>query len=264
MTRAHDGFFEKNDAEIRRDIDESMSVRASTRLFGERERVALACRILAERGHANTLAGQITVRTEARDSFLTTNFELGFGETSVGNLLRVDDEMGVLEGNGMANPALRFHMWIYKARPEVNCIVHTHPTYCSALSMTGEQLVVAHMDATMFYDDCAYLPEWPGVPVANEEGRIISAALGQKRSILLAHHGMLTAGKSLEEAVYLAVLLEQAAQQQILARSVGPIKPIPPVLAADAHSFMLSEKIVDATFVHWARGEARKYPEALR
>jgi len=264
VTQGERDFFEKSDADIRRRVDASMSERSKAPLFGERERVALACRVLAERGHANTLAGQITARTEARDSFWTTDFELGFGETAVSNLLRVDQEMRVLEGTGMANPALRFHMWIYRARPEANCIVHTHPPYCSALSMTGARLIVAHMDATMFHEDCAYLPEWPGVPVANEEGRIISQALGQKRAILLAHHGMLTVGKDLAEALYLAVLLEQAARQQVLASSLGPIKPIPPALAADAHGFMLSDKMIDATFANWARSAARRYPEALR
>ena len=53
--------------------------------------------------------------------------------------------------------------------PDVRSIVHTHPPYCNALSMTGRNLEVAHMDAAMFWNDCAYLDEWPGVPVADDE-----------------------------------------------------------------------------------------------
>ena len=41
----------------------------------------------------------------------------------------------------------------------------------------------------MFYDDCAYLAEWPGPPIGDEEGRIIHETLGDKRAISLAHHG---------------------------------------------------------------------------
>jgi len=59
----------------------------------------------------------------------------------------------------------------------------------------------------MLYDDVAFLPEWPGVPVADEEGRIIAEALGAKRSILLAHHGILTTGRDIVEATYLAVAM---------------------------------------------------------
>jgi L-fuculose-phosphate aldolase len=158
---------------------------------------------------------------------------------------------------------VRFHLWIYRARPEINSIVHTHPPYCSAVSMVGAKLAVAHMDATVFHEDCAFLAEWPGVPVANEEGKLIAAALGSRRSILLAHHGLLTVGKTLEEAVYLAVLLEQAAQLSVLARSIGEIRPVPAELAQVAHDFLLKESIVNGTFDYWARCTARKHPEAL-
>jgi hypothetical protein len=68
--------------------------------------------------------------------------------------------------------------------------------YCSALSLVGKPLIAAHMDTAMFYDDCAYLPEWPGPPIGDEEGRIIHEALGDKRAILLAHHGQLVAMKT--------------------------------------------------------------------
>src|SRR3546814_20797044 len=89
----------------------------------------------------------------------------------------------------MANPAVLFHFWVYRRRPDVNCIVHTHPPYVSALSMTGRALSISHMDATPFADDCAFLAEWPGLPIADNEGDIISAALGARRTILLAHKG---------------------------------------------------------------------------
>jgi L-fuculose-phosphate aldolase len=119
------------------------------------------------------------------------------------------------------------------------------------------------MDAMVFHEDCAFLADWPGVPVANEEGKLIAAALGSRRSILLAHHGLLTAGKTLEEAVYLAVLLEQAAQLSVLAHSIGEIRPVPAELAQVAHDFLLKESIVNGTFDYWARCTARKHPEAL-
>ena len=109
------------------------------------------------------------------------------------------------------------------------------------------------MDSAMFYEDCAYLAEWPGVPFSDEEGRIISEAIGAKRSILLAHHGILTTGASIEEAVYLAVLLERAARLQLLAQSVGTIRKIVPEYARDAHDFLLKSGVVKASFEAWAR-----------
>src|SRR3954469_14319044 len=112
-------------------------------------------------------------------------FGLGLDEISADNLLLVDDDLRVLEGDGMPNPSNRFHLWIYRQRPEVGSIIHTHPPYTSALSMIGEPLAVAHMDTAVFWADCAFLPEWPGGPIGDEEGRIISGVLGTKRAALL-------------------------------------------------------------------------------
>ena len=144
-------------------------------------------------------------------------------------------------------------MWLYRARPRVRCVIHTHPPFTSALSMIGQPLVVSHMDTAMFHDDCAFLPEWPGVAFCDDEGRIICEAIGDKRSILLAHHGYVTTGETIEEATYLAVFLERAAPMQLLAQSAGAIEAIAPELAREAHDFLLKPAVVNATFEAWAR-----------
>ena len=99
----------------------------------------------------------------------------------------------------------------------------------------------------------AHLPEWPGVPVADDEGRIISGALGGAKSILLANHGLLTAGASIEEATYLAVFFERAARMQIRAMAAGGYKEVKPELAEEARDFLLQPSIVRGTFAYWAR-----------
>jgi acetyl esterase len=74
---------------------------------------------------------------------------------------------------------------------------------------------------------------------------------------------LIVTGKTLEQAVYLAVLFEQAAQLQLLAQSVGSIRPMAPDRAREAHDFLLKDGIVNATFESWARKVARKYPDTL-
>ena len=123
----------------------------------------------------------------------------------------------------------------------MNCIIHTHPAHVAALSMLEQPLVVSHMDTCPLYDDCAFLKDWPGVPVGNEEGEIISKALGSKRAILLSHHGQLVVGKTIEEACILALLIERAAKLQLLAMAAGEIKPVPPALAREAHDWISAE-----------------------
>ena len=228
-----------------------------------RQKVALACRMLAAEAHDSGLAGQVTARAERPGTYWALRFGLGLDEITPDNLLLVDDDLTVLEGEGMPNPSNRFHLWVYRARPGVNSIIHTHPPHISALSMIGEPLVVSHMDTSMFYEDCAYLPEWPGVPIGDDEGRIISEALGSKRAILLAHHGLLTACGSIEEAAVLALFMERAARLQLMARSAGRIQAISPERAAEAHDYRLKASTVGATFFYYARRALRSGDDVL-
>lgn len=219
----------------------------------DREKVALTCRILHRHGHASGLAGQITARTGDDGTFLTQQLGLGFDEITASNLLVVDSDLRLLSGQGMPNPANRFHSWIYNARPDVRCIIHTHPLYTSALSMLEQPLAISHMDTTPLFDDVAFLPEWPGVPVGNEEGDIISKALGSKRALLLAHHGLVVACASIEEACMVAIQFERAAHLHLLAASAGQIKPLQPALAREAHDWILTERRSQAAFAYYSR-----------
>jgi L-fuculose-phosphate aldolase len=231
-----------------------------------RQKLALTCRILFEAGHDSGLAGQITARAEQPGTYWTQQFGLGFDEITESNLLLVDEDLNVLAGEGsprpktgegMANPANRFHSWIYRARPDVTCVIHTHPRHVSALSMLETPLVVSHMDFTPLYEDCAFLPAWPGIPVGNEEGEIISAALGDRRALLMAHHGQLVATGSVEDSCVLAVLIERAAELQLLASAAGQIRPLPAGLAREAHDWTSTPKRGQASFAYHARRALR-------
>lgn len=225
------------------------------------ETMAYACRILAMTGQEAGLAGQISVRSERPDAYWTLRFGLGFDEATPADFIEVDRDLNTLTGEGMANPATRFHLWVYEARPDVNSIIHTHSPWASALAAARQPLVIAQMDMTPLHNDCAFLGEWPGVPIADHEGVIISEALGDKHAIILAHHGYLTAGKTCEEATYLSVYLERAARMQIRAQAFGPLSPVDDTLAAEAHDYLLKPAIVNATFDYWARQAHGTHPQ---
>jgi L-fuculose-phosphate aldolase len=213
--------------------------------------LAAACRILAHEGHESGLAGQVTARAEQPGTWWTLQFGYGFDEATPERMVLVDEDLKPLQG-GRPNPGVRFHVWIYRQRPDVQAILHTHPPHASALAATGGPLKIAHMDSSMLYGT-AHLPEWPGVPVADDEGRIISGALGKAKTILLANHGLLAAGASVEEATYLAVFMERACRMQLLAAAAGGVQEVNPVLAQEARDFLLQGSIVRGTFAYWSR-----------
>ena len=227
--------------------------------------------ILADEGHESGLAGQLTARGPSPGTYWTLPLGLAFEESSESAWLLIDDDLAVHAGEGFVsgpasdsarvrepNPATRFHLWVYRARPDVRAIVHTHPRACSALAAACVPLVVAHMDATPLYDDIAYLGEWPGLPTADREGEIIAGALGARHAILLAHHGMLTAGRSVAEATFLGVFMERMARLQLDAAAIGGVIPIDGSEAARARDFLRTDRIMNLTFEAWARRAERK------
>jgi len=218
-----------------------------------RQKLALTCRILFDNGHDSGLAGQITGRAETPGQFYTQPLGLGFDEITQDNLLVVDEDLNVLVGSGMPNPANRFHAWVYRARPDVQCIIHTHALHTAALGMLEQPLIVSHMDNCVLYDDVAFAAKWPGIPVGNEEGEFIAAALGGKRALMLSHHGLLIAGATVEEACVLAIAFERAARMQLLASGAGAIQPIDPALGREAHDWVLRPARNAIAFAYYAR-----------
>lgn len=263
MATTSNDTFGQSKSELMRRARERLAAEPTDSQLTTRQKVAITCRALFDAGHDSGLAGQITARAEEPGTYYTQRLGLGFDEITEDNLLVVDEDLNVLCGSGMANPANRFHSWIYRARRDVQCIIHTHAFHVAALSMLEIPLVVSHMDTTPLYRDCAFLPDWPGVPVGNEEGEIISAALGDKKAVLLAHHGQVVAGASIEEACSLGILIERAAKLQLAAMAAGEIRELPESLAREAHDWTLTPARSRANFAYYARRALLRHPDAL-
>ncbi|MFB0952843.1 MAG: aldolase [Rhodospirillales bacterium] len=227
--------------------------KATADAFSLRETLAIACRILGNNGHGSGLAGQMTARGDNPTTMWTLPYGVGFEEAKVSDYVLVDKNFDVIEGSGRPSPANRFHIHVYATRPDVMSIVHTHPINCSALAMIGEPLRAEHMDTMFFYEDTAFLPHWPGVPFGDGEGEIISTALGDKSAILLAHHGQLCAGVTVEAACVMGVFIERAAELQLKAMAAGTIQSVTPELGQQAHGWRHDPGGIATTFRYFAR-----------
>jgi L-fuculose-phosphate aldolase len=228
-----------------------------------RARLTRSAWILADEGHESGLAGQLTARGPDDGTFWTLPLGLAFDEAEESSWLLIDDALNVLAGEGShgirePNPATRFHLWVYRARRDVQAIVHTHPPAASALAAAEQPLIVAHMDATPLFEDTAFLAQWPGLPTADREGEVIAGGLGAKHAMLLAHHGILTAGRSVQEATFLAVFMERMARQQLDASTIGGSKPVAAEEARRARDFLRTDRIMDITFDAWVRRAERR------
>jgi len=109
----------RDKSEYHRQTSERMEQHFLVPNWSVREKLALACRMLAAEGHDSGLAGQLTARAEKSGTYYMLRFGLGLDEATPDNLLLVDDDLNILDGDGMPNPSNRFHLWIYWNSPQL-------------------------------------------------------------------------------------------------------------------------------------------------
>ena len=126
------------------------------------------------------------------------------------------------------------------ACPHAKCIFHTHMRYATALTMLeGGRLEPVVQSALKFFGQVAYLDDFGGLALDEEEGDKMAKALGDKRILFLANHGVIIAGPTVAHAFNDLYYLEKACMAQITAMSSGvPLKRIPQDVAAHTHKQM--------------------------
>ena len=208
------------------------ATRTPSPIAAERQRrkgqLAATVRILARRGLDEGAGGHVTARDpEHPDRFWINAFGQPFSSVRVRDLLLVDHDGNVVEGNGRGNPAgYAIHSQIHAARPDVVSAVHTHSTYGRAWAAVGRGLDPITQDACAFFEDHAVHEEFPGVVLDRAEGKRIAGTLADGKAVILQNHGLLTVGRSVGEAAWWFVLMDKCCQIQLLAEAAGGAKPV--------------------------------------
>lgn len=181
-----------------------------------------ACEVLGWYGQEDLIWGHAAVRdAEGRGVWMKSS-GFGFEEMTADLLVLVDESGATLAGAGRRHIEYPLHTEIVKARPDVGAVVHTHWPQVVAFTATGMPLRPISHDATLFVPDRLARYESGDLVTTAEQGRAVAEALGDRPAILLAHHGLVTVGADLAEAVVTAVMLERAARYQLLAAAAGP------------------------------------------
>ena len=180
---------------------------------------------------------------EMRDGqhFLLNRYGLHWSEVSASNLLALDAEGNVLEGEGeFEKTAFWIHSRIHRAHPRAACVLHTHMPYATALTLLeGARLEMVEQNALRFHDDIAYDETYNGLVVDAAEGDRLARALGEKRVMFLANHGVIVVGASVAEAFDSLYYLERACRLQVLARMMGgKLRPVRPEVVRAACAMM--------------------------
>jgi len=201
-----------------------------------KQRLALAFRIFGRFGFDEGVAGHITVRDPGDpDLFWVNPFGMSFKQITADDLILVDHAGQVVGGAtqwGLNRAAFAIHSSLHAARPDVLAAAHSHSRFGRAFSTLGRLLAPLTQDSCIFYEDHVVFSDYSGVVNDPEEGKRLAHALGGRKAAILANHGILTVGQSIEEAVFWYVTMERTCEVELLARAAGEVQPIRPEVAA--------------------------------
>ena len=198
--------------------------------------------------------------------FLLNRYGLHWSEVTASNLLTLDAEGNVLEGEGeYEKTAFYIHSRIHLAHPRARCVLHTHMPYATVLTLIENGRVeMVEQNALRFYDDIAYDDTYNGLVVDNAEGDRLARALGTKRVMFLANHGVIVVGPSVAEAFDLLYYLERACRLQVLARSMhAKLREVRPEVVRETYRLLLADspKYASAHFNALKRILEREEPD---
>jgi ribulose-5-phosphate 4-epimerase/fuculose-1-phosphate aldolase len=198
--------------------------------------------------------------------FLLNRYGLHWSEVSASNLLTLDAEGNILEGEGeYEKTAFYIHSRIHLAHPRARCVLHTHMPYATTLTLIENgRLEMVEQNALRFYDDIAYDDTYNGLVVDSAEGDRLARALGTKRVMFLANHGVIVVGPSVAEAFDLLYYLERACRLQVLARSMhAKLRAVRPEVVRETYRLLLADspKYASAHFNALKRILEREEPD---
>ena len=183
-------------------------------------KLALSCSILAHEGHSDITMGHVSARLPGQQYLHMKPRGLGLEEVQTEDIIVIDLDGNKLTGKHDRHSEYPIHTEICKLRDDVNCVIHTHPPFATALGAAGGGLHPISHEGVPFQN----LPLFKETTVlirTQSQGQAVARCLGDARAALLLNHGVVVVGRSVEEATIYGILLEKGAKMEYLARQFG-------------------------------------------
>ncbi|MGF6870639.1 class II aldolase/adducin family protein [Paraburkholderia sp. MM5477-R1] len=178
--------------------------------------------ILETNGQGDFTRGHVSVRMPGDPSqFIMKPHSYGFDEITPENIVVCNLDGEKIGGGGRRHSEVFIHSEIYKARPDITSVIHTHPIHAVALSATGKSLKMISQPACTFADGVPYYTDTVNLIRTQDMGRGVAQALGNAKAVLMRNHGVAVAGRTIEEVVILALALDEACHIQLLTEAAG-------------------------------------------
>lgn len=187
-----------------------------------RTRVVEGCRILAAEHMSDYIWGHVSARASREGTFWLKGALMGLEEVTLDDLILVDLDGNVLEGTRERHLEWPIHSEVYRVRPDVHSVVHSHAFASVAFGATGLPLAsLGHEAARWIPPDVPRFTETSDLIDSQLLGRSMAAVIGSAGGALLLHHGMVVVGPDVPTACIQAIFLEQACRLQLTMLSLG-------------------------------------------
>jgi ribulose-5-phosphate 4-epimerase/fuculose-1-phosphate aldolase len=178
--------------------------------------------VLDEAGMGDFTRGHVSVRVPGDPNhFFMKPHSFGLDEITMENMVTCNLEGEKVAGGGPRHSEVYIHSEIFKVRPDVNAVIHAHPTHAVAMSATGKPLRYYSQPSAVFADGIGNYTDTIDLIRSKEMGAGVAKALGPHKAAYLRNHGVAVVGRSLEECVILTIMLENACQIQLLVDAAG-------------------------------------------
>jgi L-ribulose-5-phosphate 4-epimerase len=198
--------------------------------FTEQKQMLADAILMLERAGVIDFNGHFSWRIPGRERMLINSGSSVRSALTGADIVTVDFDGKPVDGD--AAPPMEFHIHseIYRRRPDVGAVVHTHPLWSTLFSMAGVPVQAVIMQAAVL----GPIRVFARTASINQRalGQELAEALGEDRVIMLKSHGAVAAGEGIVEAFVLAVYLEETAQRQHLASQLGDPAVLSPEQAA--------------------------------
>jgi ribulose-5-phosphate 4-epimerase/fuculose-1-phosphate aldolase len=180
--------------------------------------------ILETAGQGDLTRGHISVRVPGNpELFFMKPHSFGFDEITMENIVICNLDGEKVGGGGRRHSEVFIHSEIFRARPEVMSVIHSHPDNAVALSATGRPVLPISQPGSIFSDGVPYYTDTIELIRTGQMGAGVATALGSHKAVMMRNHGVAVVGHSIEESVILAIMLDNACRIQLLAEAAGGI-----------------------------------------
>jgi L-fuculose-phosphate aldolase len=189
-----------------------------------RRDIVEVCKRIHSRGWISSTDGNVSVRL-SRDKILITPTGIHKGYMSERDVIVVDMDGKLVAGARKPSTEIVLHLTCYRERPDVNAVVHAHPTMCVAFSLAGVSLAKCLLPEVIFTLGSIPTAEY-AAPTTVDVAESVKSHIKDFDAVILARHGSVTVGADVFGAYNTLERMEHVAEITFHARQIGNIKPL--------------------------------------